>query len=597
MTFRTRTAPRPTRRRAHRSDTRRAVYITLSFSLAIVAALSLMGGVFVAGYYKDHGTPIAAVSGEGISKDAVKDRTAVDLARYQRQLADYQTMRNQGKISTDEYSALENKVTTAEGTVATDALTELINEAELRQYASKNNISVSDQQVDAQVKVDSTIHEMRHVKIISVPADATPPANGPTQADIDKAKSAAEGYLKEIQGGKSWDDVATEADAAGGSSNSGGGDLGLVTKDTLNIDPDITDAIFNLAKTGDITAIFKGTDGSYRFGTVTSIAPSWLDSDWQNAVVATSSGDAYRAYARNAAINKAVKAKIEAKYVTGPTSQSKVQEIVVGGGYGQVGDGDEVKLRLMVFAPSHSEANAAQVAATDPAWADALTRAKAAVATVRADPSKFETMAKDKTVNDDTNFNGSGGEIPWIPSDTFNTQTESQQTGLGMLAVQKAIFVSDLAPGTILDPIQETAYGYVVVQYQGRRPAPDQRIANALFAINGGTSFTDEVKVASDAADAPTGGDLGWVSPYMLTSQQQQNIEQTPVGRVSNIVSGNSYFLYLVVDRQTRVADADQQAKLLRVVFPSWLDELHANALVWQDAAAVSALASPSPAQ
>jgi peptidyl-prolyl cis-trans isomerase SurA len=166
-----------------------------------------------------------------------------------------------------------------------------------------------------------------------------------------------------------------------------------------------------------------------------------------------------------------------------------------------------------------------------------------------------------------------------------------------MLAVQKAIFVSDLAPGTILDPIQETAYGYVVVQYQGRRPAPDQRIANALFAINGGTSFTDEVKVASDAADAPTGGDLGWVSPYMLTSQQQQNIEQTPVGRVSNIVSGNSYFLYLVVDRQTRVADADQQAKLLRVVFPSWLDELHANALVWQDAAAVSALASPSPAQ
>jgi hypothetical protein len=90
---------------------------------------------------------------------------------------------------------------------------------------------------------------------------------------------------------------------------------------------------------------------------------------------------------------------------------------------------------------------------------------------------------------------------------------------------------------------------------------------------------------------------MGWVSPYMLTSQQQQNIEQTPVGRVSNIVSGNSHFLYLVVDRQTRVADADQQAKLLRVVFPSWLDELHANALVWKDTAAIAAMASPSPAQ
>jgi hypothetical protein len=58
-----------------------------------------------------------------------------------------------------------------------------------------------------------------------------------------------------------------------------------------------------------------------------------------------------------------------------------------------------------------------------------------------------------------------------------------------------------------------------------------------------------------------------------------------------------SYFLYEVEDRQTRVADADQQAKLLKVVFPNWLDELQANALVWKDAAAVSALASPSPAQ
>ena len=89
MTFRTRTAPKATRRRTRRSDTRRSVYITLSFSLAIVSALSLMGGVFVASYYQDHGAPVAAVSGEGISKDAVKDRTAVDLARFQRQIADY----------------------------------------------------------------------------------------------------------------------------------------------------------------------------------------------------------------------------------------------------------------------------------------------------------------------------------------------------------------------------------------------------------------------------------------------------------------------------------------------------------------------------
>ena len=50
MTFRTRTAPGPTRRRVRRSDSRRNVYLTLSFTLAIASALALMGGVFLASY-------------------------------------------------------------------------------------------------------------------------------------------------------------------------------------------------------------------------------------------------------------------------------------------------------------------------------------------------------------------------------------------------------------------------------------------------------------------------------------------------------------------------------------------------------------------
>jgi len=69
MTFHTRAAPKPTRRRTRRDDTRRAIYITLSFTLAIAAALSLLGGVFAASWYSDHLAPIGAVSGEVISKD------------------------------------------------------------------------------------------------------------------------------------------------------------------------------------------------------------------------------------------------------------------------------------------------------------------------------------------------------------------------------------------------------------------------------------------------------------------------------------------------------------------------------------------------
>ena len=597
MTFRTRTAPRPTRRRARRSDTRRAVYITLTFSLAIAAAISLMGGVFVASYYQDHGAAIASVSGEGISKDQLKDRTALDSARFARQRADYQTMRNQGKITSDEYSAMDQALTTSEGTVGADALTELVNEAELRQYASKNGISVTDQQVDAQIKTDSTIPEMRHVKIISVPVQAVAPAAAPTQANSDAALAKAQGYLKEIQGGKAWDDVFTEADTQGDSTNSGGGDKGLVTKDNLTVDPDLADAIFNLSKAGDITEIMKGSDGAYRFATVTNIVAAWTDNNWQTALAATSSGDAYRFQARDAAIKKAIQTAVEAKYVSGPTLQSNVREIAISAGFGQVGDGDEIKLLMMVFAPSHNESGASSVPATDPAWADALSRANAAVATLRKDPSQFGTMASNSQINDDSQSASVQGDIPWIPGDWFNATTETQQTGLNMLSVAKAVFATGITPGTILDPIQETASGYVVVEVQGRRPAPDQRIANALFAINGGTPFADEAKLVSESSDAMTGGDLGWVSPYMLTAAQQQAIDETPVGSVTNIVQSNNYFLYQVTDRQTRVADADQQAKLKKVVFGSWLSELQANSLVWKDAATVAALASPSVAQ
>jgi len=595
MTFRTRTAPKPTRRRARRDDNRRTIYMTLSFTLAIVAALSLMGGVFVAGYYADHGASIAAVNGEVISKDAVRDRASLNLAIYARQIADYTTLRNQGKITTDEYTTLTNTIQSNESlsTIYSSSLTQLIDEAEIRQYAAKNNIAVTDQMVTDQVRTDSTIDEMRHVKIIGVTPEPTPPSSAVTSTDITNALTKIQGYLNEVKGGKAWDDVATEANSA--STGTSVGDIGLVTKSSLQVDPDIADAIFALAKPNDMTTIFKGTDGTYRFATVSSIVPAYVDADWQNSIGTASNAGLYQAYARAEATQKAVQTAIEAKYISGATVQRQVLEIAVAPGYGQPGNGDEVKISMIVFAPGHSESNAANVPTTDSSWTDAKARADAAVAKLRADPSQFAKMAADTTVNDDQYWNSSGGSVPWIPADLFNAQTTAGSTGLGLTNVAQFVFAPGLATGAILDPIQEPSQGYVVVLYQGRRAAPDQRIADDLLQINSGVDFATVAKQNSESADASTGGDLGWVSPYMLTADQQAAIFQTPVGRVSNIVNGNGYYLYKIIDQQTRTPDAAQQAKLKKVVFPRWLSELQANSLVWQDTAAVTALAPATP--
>ena len=593
MTFRSRPAAKPTRRRARRDDTRRSIYVTLSFSLAIAAALSLMGGVFVANYYSDHWAPIAAVNGEVIGKDTVRDRAAMNVSRYQRQVIDYTTLRNQGKITSAEYGTLSGAATSGQdpATIHSDALTQLQNEATLRQYAAKNNISVTDAQVNDQIQVDATLPETRHVMVIAVQPQATPPAAVATAADDTAAQTKIQKLLDEVKAGKKWADVATESgqDAI---SNGSFGDLGLVSKDTLDLDLDMVNAVFALAKVNDVTPIFKGLDGIYRFATVTTIVPKFVDADWESSV---GYGDTYRAFAKSEALSKAVQDKIEAQYITGPTVQRHVLEIAISRGIGTPGDGDEVKFRMLVFAPAHSQANAANVPATDASWTDAKTRADAAVATLRADPSKFATMAADTTVNDDQVVNTRGGELPWITNPWFAAQTASGSTGLGMTNVATALYTDGLAVGTILDPIQEPTSGYVVVQFEGRRPGPSERIANAQLNINSGVDFAAEAGQISDSADAAKGGDMGWVTKYMLTSDQEAAIWQTPIGGVSQMVSGNAFWIYKVVDEQTRVADADTQAKLKKTVFARWLSELQGTALVWTDTAGVAAMAPPSP--
>jgi hypothetical protein len=570
---------------------------------AIAVALSLVAGVFVANYYLEHGAPIASVNGEAISKDAVKDRTALTTSLNKRLVQDYSVLLHQGKITPDEFSTISGAplhneyasvaaaAQTISGTSSTptdNALQQLALDFTLRQYASKHGISVGDQQVKDQIQADSTLPEMRHVMVIGVEPTPTPPASSPSAQDEQDALTKAEGYLNEVKSGaKKWADVATEA--SGGETN----DYGLTSKDHLSLDPDLVDAIFGLAKPNDVTAVLKGQNGSYRFATVTSIVAPYVDASWEKSM----SGD-YQGYARAEALQAAVKNAIDKQYIDTATVQRHVQEIVIFPGYSQPGNGDEVKISMMVFAPSHSTSSAQTLPTTDPAWTDAKNRADAAVATLRADPSKFASMAKDTTVNDDTFFRTNSGSLPWIPADIFNAQTASGQSGLGLTSVASAVFKADLAPNTVLDPIQEMSEGYVVVKFEGRRPAPDQRIADAQLALATGADFATLAKQASELPDeAAKGGDAGWFGRYALNKAQEDAIFSTPKGGVTQMVKvAGVWYVYKVVDEQTRLPDATTAASLRLSLFQVWLTELQSNTSVWTDQAGVSALSSASPA-
>jgi hypothetical protein len=594
MTFRPPATKQKTRRRQH--DTRRSIYTNLAFGVAILAAVALLSGVLLGNYYSDHWVPVASVNGTAITKDNVRERANVDLARYKRQIDDYQTLRNQAKITSDEYNTIGQTIIGQEdpNTLYSTALTELEKELVIQQYAGKNGISVSDADIDAQIVKDSTIPELRHVEIIATDAVPTPPASVPTLQQVADAKTRIEGYLNEVKSGTKWDDVYTEStkDGAVGQVGTNAGDLGLKTRDDLTaLDPDLLDAIFALQNVNDLTPIFKGDDGIFRFATVTKIVPAYVDPGWKDAIGQASSGDAYRGKARADALSAAVRKSVEQKYVSSPTIMRHVEEIYIEPAFlGTPGEGPEYKFKLMVMAPNHDESTAATLPSTDPAWAAARQRAEDAVAKLRADPSQFATLAKDTGVNDDQYFNTYGGDVPWLPSVVVYDSSGQAQATLNMPALLTALSSPVAQPG-ILAPILEPSVGYLVVQYEATRPSPEQRIADAQLLMATGTSFSTAVEKYSEGGDAVNGGDMGWIARYSLPSALERAVLRTPVGGVSQMVSDTGgYWIFKVLAEETRTGDQLEQEKLKKSVWSLWQADLNNAANVWSDSAALTAI-------
>jgi hypothetical protein len=588
MTFRP-PASKPTRRRSRQQDSRRAIYFNIAFGLSALAALVLLGGVVLGNYYTDHGAPVASVNGVAVSKDAVRARASVNTARSNRLLSNYDILRNQGKMTTVEASTLSSAVPTDQSTIYTNSMNELTQGLTFQQYADKHGISASDADVEAQLVKDATIPEMRHVKVIAVDPTTTPPNSIPTVADNDAAKALAQSYLDSIQtGGKKWDDVY-KTSTTGVTTPSGSGDQGLITRDSGNLDPALVDAVFNLQKVNDITPVMRGTDGTYRFATVTSILLPYVDQGWEAAVSSASNGDELHRAAKTEALQAKIRAGVEAQYVTGPSTARHLQEIVVSSGYGQQGGGDEVRSRMIVFAPNHDTSKAASLDPNGPEWADAKNRANAAWQTLNKDITQFTTIASDTKQNDDAYLASVGGQFPWLPNSVF-TGNAQQQQGLGMSAVPAAIFNPSIKLG-LQTPIQEPTMGWIIVDFQGSRPAPSQRIADVQLLLATGGDFATVAQKYSEAPDANYGADLGWVYKWQLQPDLEDAIVQAPVGGLSRVVEvSDGWHLYKVLAEETRTPSASEQLTLKATVWNGWLAALNKQSNVWTDTAGLQAI-------
>jgi hypothetical protein len=594
MTFRP-PATKQQRRRSRQGSARRSLYLNIAFGAVTVASVAVLAGVLLGYYYTDHWAPVSSVNGVAISKDDVRNRAEVNAARYQRQIDNFVIMRNQGSITADEYSSLSASLTAQLDTTSLydEALSQLQGDLVLQQYADKNDIHVSDADVDAQIEEDSTLDEMRHVKVIGVDAEPTPPASSPTQQQIADARAEAEGYLKELLQGKDWQEVYNESTADGtiGSEGYNTGDLGMVTRESLSLDPGLVDIVFAIQAEGGYSAVYHSEDGIFRIVTVAKIMPAYKDTGWVDAVGRKASGDAYRSAARAEALRAAVRDTIEAKYITGATTARHVKEIAVSPGFG--GAGTEYKLKIIVFAPNHDTTAAATLASDDPAWDDAKTRADDAYAELQDNLDGFAALAKDTARNDEPYFAESGGDVPWISGDIIYDFGQGGTT-LDMPALRSAVSDEELEPG-LLEPFREPSMGYVLAYFQGARPSPATRVATMQLEFSLGTlSFESAVSKYSQAADAYKGGEMGWVTRYMLPAEMEQAVFNTPVGDTTPTVeTSQGLWIFKIVAEETRTPDAEEQAKLKLSVWPAWVTEQTDAANIWTDQ---SALTSITPA-
>ncbi len=558
-----------------RHGSRRTLYTNLAFGAILVIALVILAVAAGVSYYSDHLAPVATVNGHSISKDDLRARIAIDTWRInslESQLRNAVSSGRLSKATSDQQIASLEKVKTNTNTFVAQSLQNLIDNELMNELASQKAITVTAAQIDARLALEATTAEARHIWILQVKPQVTAPATTPTPLQLTTAQTTINAAEAALKTGTTWETVAKQVTP----SDTTAGDQGFAEKDGSLIDPALLNALFALPANG-FTGVIKGADGTFRIGRVTQIIPQSIDPNYQQSITAAGiSLDTYRAAVEGDLVRTALSDRIVADATTKPSLQRHVLEIMMTQQIDQTTKApiltDQVDAAHILYAPYNASGNGSPVPSGDPGWEVAHQRALATYYALLKDPTQFAAIAKRDSA--DTGSAANGGDLGYL-----------SQSGL-VKPFGDAIFKPGLVKGEILPPVQ-TQFGWHVIEFLGRRPP-------ALTAMNGlalqlakpGADFAALAKANSTAANASTGGDMGWVAPYQLSQKLEDAITATAVGKVSAVVTdGNNVYLYKVVDEQTRLPDASQIATLKSSAFQNWYNAQRAKATITTDPA------------
>jgi parvulin-like peptidyl-prolyl isomerase len=564
MTFRAKPVVKRTHRTGWDVRDRRNLYLNVAFGLVVLVAIAILAVYAGATWYDQHLASVASVNGQPISKDELNNRIRIEAWRLDAATRRLNTEHAAGLLSDEEWKKETGQVDQGRNAIAQVSFERLIDSRVQAILATQEGISVSPQQIDDEITKEATSPEQRHAWMIEV-APKSDEDKEPTAAQKAEAKASADKALADLVAGKSWDDVAKAASAAGGTATNG--DQGWVTADSATLDPKFLAALFTLEKDGR-TGVVEGEDGAYRIGRVTEIVPASVESGYRQEITGAGiSMDAYSAVVKTDVIRDELEQKVKTE-VLASAPQRRVAEIFIEAPKSADGSGaatepgpGAVKVRHILFSPKDDPQGASSLAKNDPAWKKAEDDARAAYAKVKADPSQFDAIARKES--DESGDESTGGKLPYFdPGMVASGQLDAQ--------FGAAIFKAGLKPGDILEPVR-SAFGWHVIQIMYFPPDADEA-KKLKDEAEGGADWTTLAKNFSDAPDGPKGGELGWIAKYQLDAQSNDAIFSTPVGKVTDpvVVEGEGVHLYKILEEATRTPTGEQKDTLEAQAFNHW---------------------------
>lgn len=574
MTSRAKPVTRPRKDRLEAGE-RRNLLMTIGFGAAVGFALLMLLAAVGKTWYDDHMAPMLSVNGQSVSRDFFRQANAVERFRLDQEEAQVRALVAAGRLSaTDgdqqitEIGARRENVDDATNTKIVDGLVQT-------DLANDQGVDVTPADVDAAWTIEATQPEARNAYLISVSPGVSEGATESTQAEIDAAREKAQEIKAQLDAGKSWEEVAK----ASGTGESEDGSIGWITAGSTAADANTIAAIFALAPNG-YTDVVETTDGRFDIGRITEIEAAKVDPDFSKKVSdAGVDQGVYRTLLGYEVVEQKLTDSIVSSVVDQPSAQRLVREIRLNSAQGT---GDQVRSRHILLSPGGDPSKAAEIAETDPAWTKAKDDAERIYQQIKSGEVAFEDAAKQSS--NDTGSGAEGGLLPWLTQDSVVTEFGD------------AIFAPGLKEGDLIAPVK-TQYGWHIIEYVGRRPPPDQLIETIrVEALAPGVDFGELAKKHSDAEDASTGGQLGWVARLQLPEEKEAAIFAAPAGGVSEVLAAqDGYYIFKIEQESTRLPDADQASLIRGGGFDRWYTPLRAEAKIEQFSTPLEVLGSPQP--